>query len=330
MQFGQLERRDFVMLLGGAVAWPLAAPAQPPGKLPTVGFIVPDTLTAERQRITAFLRRLSELGWTERRNIAIEFRTAEGHSERLRGLANELVGLNVDLIVSYSTPAIAAAKQATSLIPIVFAAAGDPVGTGLVVSLARPGGNVTGLSLQQRDLGGKRLGLLREALPGLHRFAIMADADNPFAALEIDEVESAAQTLGLDVVKAEIRSANDVAPAFAALKGHVEALYMVATPLMNTNRIRINTWALAARLPTIYSTRENVEVGGLISYGPSFLDLFRRAADIADKILHGAKPGDIPVEQPTKFELVVNLITAQALGLEIPPTVLARADEVIE
>lgn len=235
-----MGRRQFITLLGSlAVAWPLSARAQPSSKLPTVGFIVPDTLTAERQRIAAFLQRLSELGWIERRNIAIEFRTAEGHSERLRELANELVGLNVNLIVSYSTPAIAAAKQATSLIPIVFAAAGDPVGTGLVVSLARPGGNVTGLSLQQRDLGGKRLELLREALPGLRRFAIMADADNPFAALEIDEVQVAAQTLGLDLVKSEIRSANDIAAAFAALKGRVEALYVVATPLMNTNRIRV-------------------------------------------------------------------------------------------
>ena len=315
---------------GAAAASPLVAGAQPSTKLPTIGFLIPDTLTAESQRIAAFSQRLRELGWIEAQNIAIEFRTAEGHSERLAELASELVRLRVDLIVTYSTPAIAAAKQATSVIPIVFAVTGDPLGTGLVASLARPGGNVTGLSLQQRDVGGKRLELLREALPGLRRFAIMADMDNPFAALEIDELQAAARTLGLDAVKAQIRRANDVAPAFAAFKSRVEALYVVAAPLMNTNRIRINTWALAARLPTIYSTRESVEVGGLMSYGPSFLDLFRHSADIVDKILRGAKAGNIPVEQPTKFELVLNLVTAQALGLEIPPTLLARADEVIE
>jgi putative tryptophan/tyrosine transport system substrate-binding protein len=268
--------------------------------------------------------------WIESRNIVIDVRAAEGQSERLTELASELVRLKVDLIVTYSTPAVAAAKQATSLIPILFSASGDPIATGLVASLARPGGNVTGISLQQRDLGGKRLELLRDALPGLHRFAIMADSDNPFVPLEINEVQASARALGLDVVKAEIRRTEDIAPAFAALKGRVEALYVVAGPLMNTNRIRINTWALAARLPTIYGTRENVEVGGLLSYGPNFPDLFRRSADIADKILRGAKPSDIPVEQPTKFELVLNLITAAALGLEIPPTLLARADEVIE
>ena len=222
---------------GAAAASPLVAGAQPSTKLPTIGFLIPDTLTAESQRIAAFSQRLRELGWIEAQNIAIEFRTAEGHSERLAELASELVRLRVDLIVTYSTPAIAAAKQATSVIPIVFAVTGDPLGTGLVASLARPGGNVTGLSLQQRDVGGKRLELLREALPGLRRFAIMADMDNPFAALEIDELQAAARTLGLDAVKAQIRRANDVAPAFAAFKSRVEALYVVAAPLMNTNRI---------------------------------------------------------------------------------------------
>jgi putative ABC transport system substrate-binding protein len=288
------------------------------------------TLASEKERTTAFSQRLRELGWIEGRNIAIDFRTAEGQTERLSELAAELVRLKVAVIVTYSTPAVVAAKQATSAIPIVFAASGDPIGTGLVASLARPGGNVTGFSLQQRDLGGKRLELLREALPGLRRFAIMADIDNPFAPLEIVEVQATARTLGLDVVKAEIQHAEDVARTFASLKGRVEALYVAASPLMNANRLRINTWALAARLPTIFGTRENVEVGGLMSYGPNILDLFRRSADIVDKVLRGTKPGDIPIEQPTKFDLVLNLITAQALGLDIPPTLLARADEVIE
>jgi ABC-type uncharacterized transport system substrate-binding protein len=326
-----MRRRAFMTLLGGAAAaWPLAARAQQAGKLPTVGFIVPTTLSAEAQRVAAFSQRLRELGWIEGRNIAIDFRTGEGQPERLSELATELVRLKVDVIVSYSTPAIIAAKQATSVIPIVFAASGDPLGTGLVASLARPGGNVTGFSLQQRDLGGKRIELLREALPALRQLAIMADFGNPFATLEIGEVHARAGALGLDSVKAEIKQAGDIAPAFAAFKGRVQALYMVASPLMNANRLRINTWALAAHLPTIFGTREGVEAGGLMSYGPNIVDLFRRSADIIDKILRGTKPGDIPVEQPTRFDLVLNMITAHALGLDIPPTLLARADDVIE
>jgi putative tryptophan/tyrosine transport system substrate-binding protein len=326
-----MNKRQFITLLGAATAtWPLVARAQQAPKLPTIGFIVPTTLSAEAQRIAAFSQRLRELGWIEGRTIAIDFRTGEGQPERLSELATELVRLKVDVIVCYSTPAIIAAKQATSVIPIVFAASGDPLGTGLVASLARPGSNITGFSLQQRDLGGKRLEVLREALPGLRRLAIMADFGNPFAALEIGEVQTTARALGLDAVKAEIRRAEDIASAFATFKGRVEALYVVASPLMNANRLRINTWALAARLPTIFGTREGVEVGGLMSYGPNIVDLFRRSAEVIDKILRGTKPGDIPVEQPTKFDLVLNLITAHALGLDIPPTLLARADEVIE
>src|SRR5262249_253403 len=245
-------------------------------------------------------------------------------------LATELVRLKVDVIVTYATPAIIAAKGATSLIPIVFAAAGDPIGAGLVASLARPGGNVTGFSLQASDLGGKRVALLREALPGLHRFATVADGNTPLAALEIGEAEATARPLGLEVVKAEIRRAEDIAPAFAAFKGRVEALYVMASPLVTFNRIRINTFALAARLPTIYGTRENVEVGGLMSYGPNIVDLFRRSADTVDKILRGTKPSDIPSEQPTRFDSAVNLITAKPLEPNTPAALLPRADEVIE
>jgi ABC-type uncharacterized transport system substrate-binding protein len=225
---------------------------------------------------------------------------------------------------------VIAAKQATSVIPIVFAAASDPVGTGLVASLARPGGNVTGLSLQFTDLAGKRLELLREVLPDLRRLAILANASSPATALEVAEVQAMARTFGLEVAAPEVRQTEDIAPAFEALKGRVEALYVVNDPLVDTNRVRINTLALAARLPTLHGDREHVAAGGLMSYGASFTDLFRRAGDLVDKILHGAKPADIPVEQPTKFDLVINLITAQALGLTIPPTLLARADEVIE
>ena len=252
------------------------------------------------------MQRLRELGWIEGRTVAIEYRWAEGRSERFAEIAAEFVRLKVDVIVTSGT-AVLAAKQATSVIPIVFAVAGDPVGTGLVASLARPGGNVTGLSIQATDLAGKRLELLREVVPGLRRLAIMANVGNPAAVLEMGEVQATARTLGLEVATFEIRRAEDIAPAFEALKGRADALYVCADPLVNTNRIRINTLALGARLPTMYGFREYVEAGGLMSYGPNFPDLFRRAADFVDKILRGAKPADIPVEQPTKFDLVINL-----------------------
>jgi putative ABC transport system substrate-binding protein len=212
----------------------------------------------------------------------------------------------------------------------VVAAAGDPVGTGLVASLARPGGNVTGLSIQQTDLAGKRLEILRDILPGLRTVAILAHIGSPNSVLEMHEADAAAHTLGLDVVTLEIRRAEDIAPAFEGLKGRADALYVSAAPLLMNHRIRINTLALGVRLPTMHTFREYAQAGGLMSYGPNFPDLFRRAADYVDKILRGTKPADLPVEQPTKFDLVINLTTAKALGLEVPPTLLARADEVIE
>jgi putative tryptophan/tyrosine transport system substrate-binding protein len=275
------------------------------------------------------VQRLGELGWIEGRTVAIEYRWAEGRSERFAEIATELVRLKVDVIVTTGVAGVAA-KQATSVIPIVLAVAADPVGSGLVASLARPGGNVTGLSLQQTDMGGKRLGLLREVIPRLRRLGIMANVSYSAAVLEMGEVEASARTLGLDTAKSEIRRAEDIAPAIETLKGRVDSLYVVGDTLTNTNRISINTLAVAARLPTIYVDKESVEAGGLMSYGPNYTDLFRRAADYVDKILRETKPGDIPVEQPTKFDLVINLTTAKALGLEVPPTLLARADEVIE
>ena len=312
-----MKRREFITLLGGAAAaWPLAARAQQPAKLPTIGFLGASTPSAESQWAAAFVQRLRELGWIEGRTVAIEYRWAEGRSERFAEIAAEFVRLKVDVIVTAGTAAVLAAKQATSVIPIVFAAAGDPVGTGLVASLARPGGNVTGLSIQATDLAGKRLELLREVVPGLRRLAIMANVGYPAAVLEMGEVQAAARTLGLEVATLEIRRAEDIAPAFEALKGRADALYVCADPLVTTNRIRINTLALGARLPTMHGVREYVEAGGLMSYGPNFPDLFRRAADYVDKILRGAKPADIPVEQPTKFDLVINLTTAKALGLD--------------
>ena len=317
-------------LLGGATAaWPLAARAQQPAKLPTIGFLGGTTPATWSLFVAAFVQRLRELGWIEGRTFAIEYRWAEGRGERFAEIAAEFVRLNVDVIVTVGG-AVLAAKQATSLIPIVFAAAADPVGSGLVASLARPGGNVTGLSSQFTDLAGKRLELLREMVPSLRRLAIMANAGYPAAVLEMAEVQATTRTLGLDVVTLELRRAEDIAPAFEALKGRAEALYVCAESLVTTNRVRINTLALAARLPTMHSIREYVEAGGLMSYGPNFPDLWRRAGDLVDKILRGAKPADIPVEQPTKFDLIINLTTAKALGLDVPPTLLARADEVIE
>jgi putative ABC transport system substrate-binding protein len=326
-----MKRRAFITLLGGAAAtWPLEARAQRPGKPPTIGFMGSTTSPVAAQWVASFVQRLRELGWLEGRDVAIEYRWAEGRDERAAEIAAEFVRRKVDVIVTSGTGMVLAAKQATSVIPIVFAAAGDPVGTGLVASLARPGGNVSGLSSQTAETAGKRLELLREIVPGLRRLAILANVSNPLAVLDMREVQGAARTLGLEVITSEIRRGEDIVPVFEALNGREEALYVVFDALVNTHRIRINTLALAARLPTMHAFREGVEAGGLMSYGPNFPDQFRRAADYVDKILRGAKPGDIPVEQPTKFDLVINRTTAKALGLAIPESFLLPADEVIE
>jgi putative ABC transport system substrate-binding protein len=325
-----MKRREFITLLGGAAAWPLAARAQQAAKLPTIGYLGAVSPSAESQRVAAFMQRLRELGWIESRNVTIEYRYAEGRSERFAEFAAEFVGLKVDIIVTSGTAAVIASKQATSLIPIVFALAADPVGSNLVASLARPGGNVTGLSHQKVDLADKRLELLREVVPGFRRLAIMANIGNPAVVLEMREVQATARKLGNEVTTFEIRGAEDIAPVFDALKGRADALYVCGDSLVDTNRVRIITLALGLRLPTMSDFPEYVEAGGLMSYGPNFPDLFRRAGDYVDKILRGAKPGDIPVEQPTKFDLVINLITAKALGLDVSPTLLARTDKVIE
>ena len=323
------RRREVITLLGGAAAWPLAARAQQAAKLRTIGFLGTTTPTVWASWTAAFVRRLGELGWIEGRSVAIEYRWAESRVERFTEIAAEFARLNVDVIVTAGL-GVAAAKQATSVVPIVFALSNDPVGSGLVASLARPGGNVTGLSTLQTDIVGKRLELLREVVPGLRRWAIMANAGFPDAVQEVGEVQATARTLGLELAMLEIRRAEDIAPAFEGLKSRADALYVCPDPLVFSNRLRINTLALGARLPTMHGVREFVEAAGLMSYGPSYPDLFRRAADYVDKILRGAKPADLPVEQPTKFDLIVNLITAKALSLTVPPMLLARADEVIE
>jgi putative ABC transport system substrate-binding protein len=276
------------------------------------------------------VQRLRELGWIEGRTVAIEARWAEGRNERSAEIAAEFVRLKVDVIVTGGTPNTAAAKQATSVIPIVFASTGDPVGTGLVASLARPGGNVTGLSNQNNDIAGKRVELLRNVVPGLRRLAIMANVGNDAAALEMRESQAAARALGLEVVTLEIRRVEDIGPAMEALKSRADALSVIIDGLTLSNRARINILALGAQVPTMLDNREQLESAGLMSYGVSTQDLFRRAGDYVDKILRGTKPADIPVEQPTKFELVVNLITAKALGLTVPPTLISTADEVID
>jgi ABC-type uncharacterized transport system substrate-binding protein len=324
-----MKRRAFISLLGGAAAWPLAARAQP-AKLPTIGFFSAGSAGPLSSWIAALVQRLRELGWIEGHTVAIEYRWAEGRNERLAEIAAEFVRLNVDVIVTHSAAPVIAAKQATAVIPIVFAVAADPLGTGLVASLARPGGNVTGLSSQTGDLAGKRLELLRELIPGLRRLAIMANVDAPGAVLEVSDVQATTRALGLEVVTSEIRRTEDIAPAFEALKGRADALFVPPEPLVFANRIRINILAAFARLPTMYGSREYVEAGGLMSYGANFPDLFRRAGDYVDKILRGTKPGNIPIEQPTKFDLIINLTIAKALGLTIPETSLLRADEVIE
>jgi putative ABC transport system substrate-binding protein len=328
-----MQRRDFITLMGGATALavsPLAAHAQKAGKLRTVGFLGANSPATQSQWTAAFVQRLRELGWTEGRNLAIEYRWAEGRFDRSPAFVAEFVRLKVDVIVTHATANVVAAKQATRSIPIVFTSVADPVGNNLVASLARPGSNVTGLSAQIADVAGKRLALLREIVPGLRRLAIMFNVDVANAVSEMREVEAAARTLGIEVTLLEMRRGDDITPAIEALKGRVDALYVQADPLFISNRVRINTVALNARLPTMYGTREHVGSGGLMSYGTNIADLFRRAGDYVDKILHGAKPGDIPVEQPTKFELVVNQTTARALGLTISEPFLARADEVIE
>ena len=325
-----MRRREFITLLGGAaVAWPLVARAQQPAKVPTIGFLGAATPSVWSQWVTAFVQRLRDLGWVEGRNIAIEVRWAEGRTERYTEIATEFVRLKVDVIVT-TGGAVLATKQATSVIPIVFALALDPVGSGMVASLARPGGNITGLSLQSIDLSGKRLELLREAFPGLRKLGILANAAYPAAVVEMGQVQATARSLGFDVATLEIRRAQDIGPAFEAIKDHADGLYVVPDPLAFTHRVPISASALDARLPTVSFVREYVEAGALMSYGANYSDLFRSVADYVDKILHGTKPGDLPVQQPTKFELVINLKTAKALGVTVPPTLLTRADEVIE
>jgi putative ABC transport system substrate-binding protein len=328
-----LSRRRFAALLGGAALAPALGPlpalAQK-NKLPTIGFLGATTPTVWSPFVAAFLGRLRELGWIDGRNIAIEYRWAEGRGERYAAFAAELAQSKVAVIVTAGTGPIIAVMKTTSDIPIVFAAAGDPVGTKLVASLARPGGNVTGLSNQQTDLAGNRIEVLRDIVPGLKRLAVMGNVNVPNVTLEMKEVQAVASKIGMEIIKVEIRKVDDIIPGIEGLKDRADGLYVCTDPMITQHNVRINTVATSLKLPTVYPFREYVRAGGLLSYGPNFPDLFRRAGDFVDKILKGTKPSDIPVEQPVKFDLIVNLTTAKALGLNIPETFLLRANEVIE
>jgi len=323
-----MKRRTFIAGLGSAAAWPVVAGAQQVVK--TIGFMSGGSSSAFRPLVAVLVGRLRELGWSEGTNLVIDYRWADGRFARLPDYAAEFVGKKVDVIIAEGTVSVIAAMQSTRTISIVFPVASDPIGNKLVDSLAHPGGNVTGLSIQATDLASKRLELLREIVPGLTRLGILGNFESPNAVVELKEAQDTARTLGLEANAIAIQPAEDIASVFEGLKGRVDALYIAPDPLVLSNRETISAMALELRLPTIYAYRDYVENGGLVSYGPNIRGMFRRAAEFVDKVLRGKKAGDIPVEQPTHFELVINLKTAKALGLSIPPTLLARADEVIE
>jgi putative ABC transport system substrate-binding protein len=323
-----MRRRDFLVATGSMMVWPVAASAQQTGRLPTIGFLGANP-TLFSPWTASLTTRLRELGWIDGRTVAIEYRWSEGRTERYAEIAEEFVRRKVDVIVTVGS-AVPSVRQATTVIPIVFAVAIDPVRSGLVSSLANPGGNVTGLSLQAANLAGKRLEIMRELLPQLRRLAVLFNGGNDQTVLEMNDTEAAARELKIDVAPLEIRARQDIAPVFEKLNSQADALYVVVDQLIVANFNRILTFALSNRLPMIYSTRDFVQTGGLMSYGPSYVDLFRRAGDYVDRILHGAKPADMPVEQPTRFELILNLTTARALGLRVPEPFLLRVDEVIE
>jgi putative tryptophan/tyrosine transport system substrate-binding protein len=327
-----MQRREFITLLGGAaVSWPVGARGQQPPKSPRIGVLLPGTPTSFAVRAKAFLEGLRELGYVEGQTIAIEWKWGEDRIERFPELARELVRDNVDVILTGGTSAAMALKSATTTIPIVMAIIGDPVAAGLVDSLGRPGGNATGFSIIAPELGTKRLELLKEIVPDAFSVAVLLNSKNPQSRIELNEMQVAARTLGIQLHPIQIASEAALEEAFAALtKAVTQALIVLTDPILFSQRKRIVELANRNRLPAIYFFQGFVEEGGLVSYGPSDADLFRRSAAYVDRILKGARPSDLPVQQPTRFELVVNLKAAKALGLDIPPTLLARADEVIE
>ena len=325
------SRREFMVLLGCAAAWPFAVRAQQAGKVHRIGVLETISTTLNVANFYALREGLRQLGYAEGQNLVIEYRSADGRDDRFPGLARELLALKVDVIVTRGTPAAKAVKNATSTVPVVMTASGDPVGVGLVTSLARPGGNITGLSAIVGELSPKRLELIREIVPGLARIAVLANTSNDAVRRDWARIETAARSLGVQSQLLDLRESDALGPTFDdASARRADALVVVIDAITQANQQRIVDLAMKHRLPAIYSSREFVNAGGLISYGVSYPDLYRRAATYVDKILKGTKPADLPVVQPTKFELVINLKTAKALGIGVPPTLSARADEVIE
>jgi len=328
-----MNRRAFIIgtLAGGLFAAPLGVEAQPGAKVWRIGVLETTSAAGSATNLAAFRQALSELGYAEGRNIVFEYRSAEGRPERFKDLAAELVRLKVDLILTRGTPAVLAAMAATQTIPVVMAASGDPILSGIVPNLAKPGRNVTGLSAITVEVSGKRLELLRQLLPALRRLGVLLNMGNPNNALQWSEIESVSRSVGVQPQQLDVRKPENLAPAFAAAtKQRADGLFVVIEAITQENLGTIVQLAAKHRLPAMYSAREFVEGGGLISYGVNYADLYRRAATYVDKILKGAKPADLPVEQPTKFELVINMKTAKALALTIPPSLLVRADEVIQ
>jgi len=326
-----VNRRNLLILSTAAITWPLAARAQQKA-MPVIGYLEPNSPSGPGASfLAAFRQGLTEAGYVEGQNLAIEYRWAESHSDRLSALAADLVRRKVDIIVASGSQAVRAAQRATQSTPIVMTGSSDPVGTGLVASLARPGGNITGLSLQSPEVSGKRLELLIKIVPGLSRVAVLLNPDDPPALLALQESEIAARALNIKLQDTEVRQPDDFDTAFtSAMAFRPEALVILSAPMLDAHAGRIAEWAVKNRLPSIYPFQDFPEAGGLMSYGPDLKDNFRRAATYVDKILKGAKPGDLPIEQPTKFELVINLKTAKALDLTVSQVLLTQADEVIE
>jgi putative ABC transport system substrate-binding protein len=327
-----IGRRKFLATLGGAAAaWPLAARAQHPGRVYRIGVLETSPAASNAANFDALRKGLRELGYVEGQNLVLDYRSADGRAERFPQLAAELLRLNVDLIVTRGTPAVMAAKNATGTIPVVMAASGEPVGTGVVAGLARPGGNVTGLSALTSELVAKRLELMRETVAGIRRLAFLQNTGNPVAPSQWEEFKTAAQSLGLEAQLLDVRKPEDIVRAFdTAIAQRADAILVANDTVTLANRGQVVELAAKHRLPAMYNNREFIDAGGLMAYGVNYPDLYRRAATFVDKIFKGANPADLPVEQPTKFELVINLKTAKVLGLEVPPALLARADEVIE
>jgi putative tryptophan/tyrosine transport system substrate-binding protein len=327
-----MRRREFIRFLGGAgAAWPFAALAQQSPKIHRIGLLSPFAPADTAPWHQAFLRGLSDLGWAEGKNIAIEYRYSDGRNDRLPGLIADLVRLKVDIIVTSVTNDTLEAKKAGSGIPIVMVAAGDPVATGIVASLARPGGNITGLSQMNPELNGKRLELLKEIAPNVSSLAVLLNPDDPISAVGQKEIELPARKMKVELHSLEVRNNHDLEKALnEATKAHADALAIMPNPVFVTNMKLIADFAIQNRLPSMFHLREYTKVGGLLSYGVDRADLFRRAATFVDKILKGVNPADLPIEQPTKFDLTINLRTAKALGLTVPPKLLLTADEVID